>query len=431
MIRSTALLMILALATTDASALPLPTRSERHGTKPPVGYDPGPDFEAHAPGYRAKRRRYREELDRLRDEMAAQQGRGRKVPCTRQVLLEANWLVGYMADFKRIERKLADLQARLAAPADPHKGGQVESDGSFACCTEEWFLRLDETVEHLIAGGFWLSEPKYPVRLLERVNSPEKLRAYLDSILVSDIRRTGVDTRFELNMGTSALVRLILWQGTLKELPTKVTLHSGLRETILDYMDRKWQDPESGYWGTWYRAAGGEIVRTADLSQTFHLASFRGGRIEHWPAILRTTLAFKDREYPYGWLEDGAMSNHHNYDVVLLFHLGWSHADAGEREQIRAEIARMLRFCREQTLQADGSFRMRGDEATLSSNFYFGVAFLNEIGYFATERFWSDEKFPEAAEVRDRIESRIVKLGLDDPEAKFALMLLRLNRSRR
>src|SRR5947209_8079754 len=72
------------------------------GQEAPVGHDTAPDFEAHAPGYRAKRRGYREELDRLRDEMAAQQRRGRKVPCTRQVLLEAHWLVGYTADFGRI-----------------------------------------------------------------------------------------------------------------------------------------------------------------------------------------------------------------------------------------------------------------------------------------------------------------------------------------
>jgi hypothetical protein len=153
--------------------------------------------------------------------------------------------------------------------------------------------------------------------------------------------------------------------------------------------------------------------------------------VGHWPAILRTTLAFKDLEYPYGWLEDGAMSNHHNYDVVRLLHLGWKHTDADQRERIRGEIARMLRFCLEETLEADGSFRMRGDEATLSSNFYFGVAFLHEIGYFARTRFWSDEEFPKAAGVRDRIEARIVELRLDDPEARFALMLLRLNRRQR
>lgn len=396
------------------------------GAAAPVGYDPAADFEAHIPGYRAKRQAYREELDRLRDEMAAQQRRGRKVPCTRQVLLETHWLVGYTADFNRIERKLADLRARLAAAADPHDGGQVEADGSFGCCTEEWFLKLDETVEHLIANGFWLSEPKYPLKLLDRINSPEKLRTYLDSVLVSDVRRTGVDTRYELNASTSALVRLILWQGTLKELP----LDPGLRATILDYMDRKWQDPESGYWGTWYRAADGSIVRTADLSHTFHVVSFRDGRVEHWPAILNATLALKGREYPYGWLEDGAMSNHHNYDVVRLFQLGWRHADPTQRERIRSEIARMLRFCLDETLQPDGSFRMRGDEATLSSNFYFGVAFLHEIGYFAKARFWSEEEFPEAAGVRDRIEACIVALGLSDPEAKFALTLLRLNRLR-
>ena len=36
------------------------------------------------------------------------------------------------------------------------------------------------------------------MKLLEKINSPEKLREYLDSVLVSDIRKTGIDTRYEL-----------------------------------------------------------------------------------------------------------------------------------------------------------------------------------------------------------------------------------------
>ena len=100
-----------------------------------------------------------------------------EVGSARQVLAEAKWLVHDTADFDRAERRLRDLRARLAAPAEPHDGGQLAEDGSFGCCTEEWFLKLDNTVDELITLGLRLRSPEHPVRLLERVNSPEKLRA--------------------------------------------------------------------------------------------------------------------------------------------------------------------------------------------------------------------------------------------------------------
>jgi hypothetical protein len=39
--------------------------------------------------------------------------------------------------------------------------------------------------------------------------------------------------------------------------------------------------------------------------------------------MMSTLIAMKDNEYPFGWLEEGVPSNHHNYDVVRLFRVGW------------------------------------------------------------------------------------------------------------
>jgi len=83
-------------------------------------------------------------------------------------------------------RELGDLLARPADP--PGARDQVEADGSYDICSEAWFLKLDSTIEEVedrIERG---ERPRFPLKLLDRINDPEKLRAYLDSLLVSDVR---------------------------------------------------------------------------------------------------------------------------------------------------------------------------------------------------------------------------------------------------
>lgn len=391
------------------------------------GYDPRPDFIAFNPHYRELKQTYQQELDALQKEMIRQQRAGRKTPCTRQVFLEAKWRLYNTADFTTTARRMDDLRKMLAAPKDPHDGGQVPEDGSFGCCSEVWFHKLDATTDKLIAMGQRWREPEHPVKLLERINTPEKLTAYLDSVLIADVRKTGLDTRYELNSASSALTRYILWEGTLKEIPTKFPLHPGLKKALIDYEDDKWQDPDTGFWGTWYRTADGSVIKTADLSHTFHLVHFRDGRVKRWPQIVATTLAMRDREYPYGWLEDGQMTNHHNYDAALLLHRGWPHATDAQKEQIRAAMRETLDWCLTKSLQPDGSFDVQED--TLGASFYFGVAFLNEVGFFSkANRFWTDEEFPQTEEVRGRILKRIRELKLDDPESQWAAMILQFSR---
>lgn len=394
----------------------------------PASYDPTLDFIAYNPEYRQLKRQHRGQLNALQAEMISEQKRGRKTHCARQVFLEAKWYLHYTAHFDKTAERIETLRTMLKQPKDPHDGWQLESDGSFGCCSTLWFKKLDVTTDKLITMAQAWKEPKYPVKLLEEINSPEKLTAYLDSILISDVGKTGRDHRYEHNSALSSLTRYICWEGTWEELPIKFRLHPKLRETLIDYEDNKLQDPQSGYWGAWYRTREGQIVKTADLSHTFHIVHFRHGQVERWPAIIATTLAIKDREYPNGWLEDGKMTNHHNYDVALLLHLGFEHGTADQKKQIAAEVQRMLDFCLKETLLADGSFAT-GDEDTLGAAFYFGVAFLHEVGYFSkVNRFWTEKEFPEAAASNDRISGRIRALGLDDPESLFALRLLAVNK---
>jgi hypothetical protein len=393
------------------------------------GYDPKPDFVAHAPDYREAHDRFSRELDALQADMIRQQRAGRKTFCTRQVFLECRWLVYYTDDRARTRRRLDELRHVLALDKDPHDLEQDPADGSFAPCCQAWWLRLDMTCDELITMGLRWGEPERPVRLLERINTPDQLRAYLDSLLISDVRRTGINNALELNMAAAAdLQRFVLYDGTWKQLPTKFEFHPGLKAALLDYEDDVWQDPRTGMWGAWYRTADGSIVKTADLSTTFHLLSYRQGReAKRWPELIRTTLAMRNGRFPFGWLEEGKrMSNHHNLDVARLWQLAWPHASPEQRAQIAAAIHEMLDFCLKRSLQPDGSFDSP-EEDTLSSQFYFGVAFLDEAGYFSkAKRFWTDAPMPGAKQVRDRIRGRILELKLDDSEALWALGILRL-----
>src|SRR5271155_2384288 len=95
---------------------------------PRFGYNTRPDFIAFDASYRDKKNAAGERLRKLQAELVAQQRRGRKTPCLRQVFMEARWLVHDTADWARINAKLDDFEARLRAPKDPHDGSQVEAD---------------------------------------------------------------------------------------------------------------------------------------------------------------------------------------------------------------------------------------------------------------------------------------------------------------
>ena len=383
------------------------------------GYDTTSDFLAFDPQFLEKRRQYTSELRELQLELARQTAAGRATPCARQIFLEARWLT-YSAQWQRIERRLHDLREMLARPADPADArDQVEADGSYDHCSEAWFLKLDSTLEELEDRASRGERPKFPLKLLDRINSPEKLRSYLDSILTSDIRHTGIDNRFELNIAITSIERLILG-----ELGDVYPFDPSLKQALLEYQDDHWQNPQTGYWGAWYQLENGEIRKTSDLSVTFHIISYRHNNLKHIPEMIRTTLAFKDLEYPFGWLEEGKQSNHHNYAVVRLFRICWPSMSEDQRELARAEMRRMINFCLSETLNADGSFKLM-DEDTVGSSYVFPVQLLDETGYFRkSRRFWTDESFPDSLEVAKRVASKIQSAGLTDTESRKALRRL-------
>ena len=122
-----------------------------------------------------------------------------------------------------------------------------------------------------------------------------------------------------------------------------------------------------------------------------------------------TALALKDVEYHVGWIEDGHYTNHNNMDAVVLFKYAWPFMKAEQKSALAAEIRKMLDWCLQDSLQADGSFKLDpDDQESAEEQTYFGVAFLSRMGFFdKPERFWTTEDFPQAAEIKRRITSYI------------------------
>jgi hypothetical protein len=389
------------------------------------GYDPTPDFVRFDPEYRQKHARYAQQLRELQLELARQTSNGRATPCSRQIFLEARWLVYYSAHWDQIERRLADLREMLSRASDPPNArDQMEADGSYDHCSQAWFLKLDSTIEEVEDRGERGEKPKYALRLLDRINSSEKLTGYLNALLVSDVPKDGIDNRFELNIAITAIERFIVGH-----VGRVYPFAPGLEQALFEFEDKVWQDPQTGFFGGWYRMPDGTIRKTADLSVTFHIVSYRRDSVQHVPEMMHTLIAMKDQEYPFGWREEGQMSNHHNYDVARLFRIGWPQMDNRQRDLARVEMRKMMDFCLNDTLNPDGSFKLM-DEDTVGSSFLFPVSLLNELGYFRPSlRFWTWDSFPDALKRADRVQARIKGMGLTDTES--AKVLRRFEEARR
>ena len=253
--------------------------AERAASRSKFGYDPRADFTAYDADYAEKHARAVAELERLQGELAQKAASGRATPCSRQLFLEARWLTFYSAYGDRIDERVRSLREMLDRPADPADAReQIVEDGSFDHCSQAWFLKLDSTIEEVEDRTEKGARIRNPIRLLDRINSPDKLRAYLESLLGSDVRKTGLDNRYELNIAITAIERFIVGHVELD-----YRFHPDLKRSLFDFEDHMWQDPATGFFGGSYRLADGSIRKTADLSVTFHIVSYRRDSIRHVP----------------------------------------------------------------------------------------------------------------------------------------------------
>ncbi|HEV2578967.1 MAG TPA: hypothetical protein VGU25_17305 [Acidobacteriaceae bacterium] len=340
----------------------------------------------------------RNELNALTAQIESREAAGEKVTCSHQIAIETRWLLGYTADFPRIDQRLSDLKESLAHPERESRAEQEDPhDGSWGGCYTEWFERLDASYDVLQMEKARGIAPKYRFSLLDRVNSPEKLRAYFASITTSDVARTGVDHRKELNAAFVDLIRLIVAGD-----PAEYPWDPRLKQELLNLTFNQYRNQQTGWWGESYiHDSRREYVD--DLSITFHIVVALDDDVPLKRKVARTLFALQDMKYPAGWSEN--QSNHDNMDVIVLMRATWNEMTPEQRERGAEIINRMLHWCLTESLQPDGSFRPGpGGDDSIEEGEHFGVAFLSRIGYFdKSKRFWTSQDFPEAETNRQHI----------------------------
>jgi hypothetical protein len=341
------------------------------------------------------------------------EARGLDTSCLRQALRELRWRLEYTSDVAGARANFERIQSLASLPATPCATSPDE-EGSYGACTEVWFLKLDASVDHLLASDF----TGQPPRFLDRINDPGRLECYLKGLLVSRPEEEGVDHRKELNLATANLVRLILWRR-----PANYCWDPRLDAVVRRFV-ANWQDPATGFFGATY-VFGGQRFRTTDLSLTFHMARYLEGRIRYWPQLIDTLLEIRDERYPNGWLDDEGLTSHNNYDVATLFKLGWDQMRGDQRQRAGAELDRLLTWCLATAVGPSGAVVARAKGEALAEGYYFTIAFLDTVGYFdPAKRFWTDRAFPEAPTLRAQLEPQIRQLHSNDPMTRMALARL-------
>lgn len=373
------------------------------------------DFVLRVPNYKKLRKENKKQLKTLKKRLAELGRSGVKNDCAQQKYIEAKWLNSYTDKLGKAAKKISEAEKEIENRKSTIDF-QSKEDGSWGQCFDEWFLKLDASSDQINDLAGKKEVPKYPTRFLDQVNSPEKLNSYLNSILISDVKKNGRIHRKEQNYSVSALMRLIL-----RERPKSYKYHPKLKETLLNFLDSRWQNPETGYWGAWYRIKN-KIVKTDDLSMTFHFVSYRKGKVKYLDKIAAATFSNRKKPYPTGLMESGEYTTHHLYDAARLWRLGWRRLDDKIKAEISKEISKMLDWCLKTVLQPDGSFKISPADDSLSDAFYFGVSFLDEVGYFnEKKRFWTSRKFAHAKKDYSRILKKIRSLPIKDSMIKSAL----------
>jgi hypothetical protein len=382
----------------------------------PRGWNPRACLAACYPAIAELCRKILPEIRTLEAELDRDEALGRDTARPRQAIGELHWRLQYTGDAAAATAIFERVRALAAAPVPP-TAAACDREGSFGTGTDVWFLKLDASVDLMLADDF--DAVGIAPRFLDQVNDPGRLKAYLGSLLVSQLAEKGVDHRKELNFATADLVRLIL-----RRRPPGYSWDPRLDAVIRQFI-AEWQDPTTGFFGADYDIAG-QRRRTADLSLTFHMARYLEGRIAYWPQLIDTLLDIRDDRYPNGWLDDEGMTSHNNYDVAVLFSLGWPHMRPDQQTRARHEVERLLGWCLDTAIAPDGTVIARATGESLPDSYYFTVAFLDTVGFFnPARRFWTDREFPQAPALRARLECRVRELHPANPMARMALDRLR------
>ncbi len=373
-------------------------------------------------------------LDSLAHTLFDREAAGEDLDCSRQLFVEAKWLVKYTAWWSKIDARLDELEGSFAIEDQSFADDMSPIDQLWGRCNQAEFIKLEATLEELFVLADRFQLPRETVRTEDWLETPEDYRNYLESLVIGEPAISGEDHRSRLGSITGILSaaykkpKLIgfIRLATGRPVPEDVQ-QDALQQTFMDFVDR-WQDPETGYWGAWYRY-NDQIYRTADLSYTYHIIHARRGDVDHWPQIIETTFAMRDQTYPYGWLSNGKWNNHNNYDVARIFHYGWEYLDADQQTHIAELMQEMIDWCFENTVMPSyEGFRYNPElGGSLGAELYFGVSFLDAVDYFKDEPWFGDIDRPAApGDVCENLMRYAARLD-DDTYVAGALAKLRRN----
>ena len=359
--------------------------------------------------------------EEVRSRLLNRNKRGEDLPCSSQILEELSWLILYTARRSDVEQRFRDLESSLKNPDQEFAFHQSARDGSWGACHKEWFLILDASVDPLKELAIAGKKPKYPLRFLDPISTPEQVTALFEDLVVSHVARDGWNKRKELNMVISSLGQLLFLPYLEPVLPDSWPREK-LTTALVQFMDDKWQNPKTGYWGAWYEEDD-KIVKTDDLSITFHIVSYRKGKVKRWPILVNNTFRIREIRYPYGWHDRDTQNNHHAYDVTRLLRLGWPQMSFIQKARTRAELFIMLARAQRLSMNFDGEFDAEPYNRVAEA-YYFGVSFFDEAGYFRpSKRFWTTIDF-DSEPLRQLILGNLRKLNSEDPMAAAALRKL-------
>ncbi|MGA2076305.1 MAG: hypothetical protein ABSH52_22685 [Terriglobia bacterium] len=351
-------------------------------------------------------------------ELNRREAAGEDMHYSMHIYREIRWWLNFTPDIETTRAEISDLRQSLNQPEKQKLAGEQQaSDGSWGLGINVWYLRLYYSVDDVNKCH---TTPRYALTFLDRINSPEKLDAQLDSDLYDDFTKSGVFNREELDETFSAMARLLFATA-----PSGCyTFHPQLRDALRKFVER-WQNPATGCWGQWMVDRQGRVWKMDDMGITFHVVSDLHGEVGHLDLVARRMLQLDRVNFPAGILFNGHYENHLNWDAVRVFRYAWPTLDELTRQHVRAEISKMLHWCLTQSYLPDGSFKVSDLDDTEGDAYRYAVWFLQETGYFRRkDRFWTDQDFPESKAVRERIEAKLKSIGLNDPGLKEAYILL-------
>ncbi|MEQ8390621.1 MAG: hypothetical protein RIB30_06480 [Thalassospira sp.] len=377
------------------------------------------------PDYVAQQEAFANKLAPLQEKLIEAQKTGNSMAASDQQMIECKWLLLYTADWKTLTGKLDAFAKSLENTDQDWAEKQVPSDGSWGPCYDQWFLKVDAMIDAVNTLADAGQAPDYPFLFMAPIATPEKMIAWLESQKTSSIFSDGLDRRDALGAVTATLSQMC-FKSEIRDYFQDHVKGFDLTEDYINAYKKwldDWQDPQSGYWGGWFDTQDQGVLKSSDLSLTFHNISYQHGKVDLWTAIFDTTLAIRDEAYPFGWKHNDDFNNHNNYDVTKIFDLGWSSVDTDTQNEAASDIGLVLNWCLTKSMTPDGGFI---DDPTFYNSvgaaYYYGVSFLDQAGYFGTDvPFWTDKPFADGPALCCKIQKNIKSEGLDDDEAKAAL----------